>query len=206
MRPQVGTQPHHYETPVRFPSTGAYGRKASPQVAAIPPTRLGHIKMSSVQPGSAIQLSRRPKAKIGTAAVPWPRMVPWPATKAPIRKRLWLLPPIASALVPSQPIVRGCSRPWLASGEPACAPAFVVTMSKTAERPENLRRANLLSGRSADLHVNDVSASVSLKLPFAEVMYAAVRMNGAVRTTPSSIAGDVERVSGLVALAIGASK
>lgn len=64
----------------------------------------------------------------------------------------------------------------------------------------------LLSGRSADLHVNDVSASVSLKLPFAEVMYAAVRMNGAVRTTPSSIAGDVERVSGLVALAIGASK
>ena len=63
----------------------------------------------------------------------------------------------------------------------------------------------LLSGRSADLHVNDVSASVSLKLPFADVMYAALRMNGAVRATPASIAGDVERVSGLVALAIGAA-
>lgn len=63
----------------------------------------------------------------------------------------------------------------------------------------------LLSGRSADLHVNDVSASVSLKLPFADVMYAALRMNGAVRATPASIAGDVERLSGLVAVAIGAA-
>src|ERR1051325_6812431 len=45
--PQVGIQPHQYATPVRLPSTGAYGRNASPQVAAIPPTRSGHIMMSS---------------------------------------------------------------------------------------------------------------------------------------------------------------
>ena len=70
VKPQVGTQPHQYETPVRLPSTGAYGLNASPQVAAIPPTRFGHISTSSVDPGSAARLRSRPTMSSGTAAVP----------------------------------------------------------------------------------------------------------------------------------------
>ena len=70
----------------------------------MPPTRCGHIRISSVQPGSAIQLSSSPTASSGIAALPWL------ITSAPIRNRLWLLPPIASAVVPTQLIVRGCAR------------------------------------------------------------------------------------------------
>jgi len=38
------------------------------------------------------------------------RAVPCASTSAPIRKRLWLLPPMASAVVPPQPMTRGCAR------------------------------------------------------------------------------------------------
>ena len=44
----------------------------------------------------------------GTAALPWPGMSPWPTKSAVIRKIIWLLPPMASAVVPTQPSVRGC--------------------------------------------------------------------------------------------------
>ena len=88
VRPHVGTQPHQYETPVRFPSTGAYGRNASPQVAAMPPTRSGHINTSSVQPGNAIHASTSPTINSGIAAVPCPRIAPSPLINAPIRNRL----------------------------------------------------------------------------------------------------------------------
>ena len=74
----------------------------------MPPTRLGYIRISSVQPGAAAQPSSSPKASSGTAALPWPRISPWPTNSAPMRNRLWLLPPIAMAAVPIQPIVRGC--------------------------------------------------------------------------------------------------
>ena len=47
-----------------------YGRNASAQDAEIPPTRLGHINTSSVQPGSAAQLSTRPNTNSGMAALP----------------------------------------------------------------------------------------------------------------------------------------
>src|SRR5215831_3662087 len=70
VRPHVGTQPHQYDTPVRLPSTGAYGRKASPQVAAMPPTRSGHIRINSVHPGKAAQLRISPSTSSGMAAVP----------------------------------------------------------------------------------------------------------------------------------------
>ena len=76
VRPHVGTQPHQYDTPVRLPSTGAYGRKASPHVAAMPPTRSGHIRINSIHPGKAAQLSSSPSASSGMAAVPWPGMAP----------------------------------------------------------------------------------------------------------------------------------
>jgi hypothetical protein len=36
--------------------------------------------------------------------------LPWAAMSAPTRKTIWLEPPIASAEVPSHPMVRGCSR------------------------------------------------------------------------------------------------
>jgi len=49
---------------------GLYGRNASAQVAAMPPTRLGHIRMSSVQPGAAAQESSKPRMSSGTAALP----------------------------------------------------------------------------------------------------------------------------------------
>jgi hypothetical protein len=49
----------------------------------------------------AAQLSSSPMMSNGTAPVPWL------ATSAPMRNRLWLLPPIARALVPNQPSVRG---------------------------------------------------------------------------------------------------
>src|ERR1044071_10461161 len=74
----------------------------------MPPTRLGHMSTSSIQPGVAAQLSRSPTMSRGTAPVPWL------ATRAPMRNRLWLLPPIASALVPNQPSVRG----WSVGGWP----------------------------------------------------------------------------------------
>ena len=57
--------------------------------------------------GIATQLRSRPTISSGTAALPWLTI------RAPIRKRLWLLPPIASAVVPTQPRVRGCSTAFL---------------------------------------------------------------------------------------------
>src|SRR2546430_8123996 len=69
----------------------------------MPPTRFGHIMISSVHPGSAIHDSASPTIRSGTAAVPWL------AKSAPRRNRLWLLPPIASAVVPTHPIVLGCA-------------------------------------------------------------------------------------------------
>ena len=77
------------------------GRNASAQVAAMPPTRLGHISTSSVHPKAAAQLSSKPTIKSGTAALPCP------AISAPIRNRLALLPARASAVVPNHAIVRG---------------------------------------------------------------------------------------------------
>ena len=68
----------------------------------MPPTRLGHSMISSVQPGSAAHESNSPITSNGTAPDPCP------AYSAPIRNRLWFDPPMASAVVPSQPIVRGC--------------------------------------------------------------------------------------------------
>ena len=41
--------------------------------------------------------------------------LPCAAMSAPTRKTIWLEPPMASAEVPSQPIVRGCSRNWARS-------------------------------------------------------------------------------------------
>jgi hypothetical protein len=82
-------------------STGLYGRNASAQVAAIPPTRFGHMRISSTHPGAAAQLSSSPIASNGIAAVPCVAMI------APSRNRLWLLPPIASAVVLTHPSVRG---------------------------------------------------------------------------------------------------
>ena len=42
---------------------------------------------------------------------------------APMRNRLWLLPPMASAVVPSQPMVRGwvpCVSVWSSTADPFC--------------------------------------------------------------------------------------
>ena len=49
----------------------------------------------------ANQLNSIPIASSGIAAVPWA------AISAPSRNSIWLLPPIAIAVVPSHPIVRG---------------------------------------------------------------------------------------------------
>jgi hypothetical protein len=43
----------------------------------------------------------------GTAALPCPRIVPWPTNSAVMRKIIWLLPPMASAVVPNQPSTLG---------------------------------------------------------------------------------------------------
>jgi hypothetical protein len=43
----------------------------------------------------------------GTAALPCPRTAPWPTNSAVIRKIIWLLPPMASAVVPNQPNTLG---------------------------------------------------------------------------------------------------
>ncbi|MFO0727564.1 MAG: TorF family putative porin [Myxococcota bacterium] len=64
----------------------------------------------------------------------------------------------------------------------------------------------LLSGHPADPHLNDLSASVGVKLPFSDVFYAALRFNGAYRATPESVSGSIDRFSGLVAFAIGAAR
>ena len=73
----------------------------------MPPTRFGHIMISSSQPGSAAQLRSNPTMSNGTAAVPC-------VTNSPVApammNRLWLLPPMARAVVPIQPMVRG----WVA--------------------------------------------------------------------------------------------
>jgi hypothetical protein len=37
-------------------------------------------------------------------------MSPWPMKSAVIRKIIWLLPPIARAVVPTHPMVLGCER------------------------------------------------------------------------------------------------
>ncbi len=75
----------------------------------MPPTRLGHIITSSIQPGAAAQPSSTPTIRIGTAPLPCA------AISAPTRNTIWLDPPMASADVPSHPIVRGCSRTWAPS-------------------------------------------------------------------------------------------
>jgi hypothetical protein len=73
----------------------------------MPPTRFDHIKTSSVQAGAAAQPRRTPKMSSGTAALPCPRIVPWPTNSAVIKKIIWLLPPMASAVVPNQPSTLG---------------------------------------------------------------------------------------------------
>jgi hypothetical protein len=70
----------------------------------MPPTRLGHISTSSIQPGAAAHPSSTPMIRIGIAPLPWA------AISAPTRKTIWLDPPMAKADVPSHPIVCGCSR------------------------------------------------------------------------------------------------
>ena len=50
--------------------------------------------------------------RIGTAALPWPGMAPWPTNRAPSRNKLWLIPPMATHVVPNQPTVRG----WVRGG------------------------------------------------------------------------------------------
>ena len=67
----------------------------------MPPTRLGHMRTSSIQPGAAAHPSRRPTIRIGIAPLPWA------AISAPTRKTIWFEPPMARADVPSHPIVRG---------------------------------------------------------------------------------------------------
>ena len=74
----------------------------------MPPTRFGNISTSSIQIGAAAQLSSNPTISNGIAALPWPRMSPCPIGSAPRMNRDWLLPPMASAVVPTQPSVRGC--------------------------------------------------------------------------------------------------
>ena len=49
---------------------------------------LPHMRTSSVQPGSASQLRSRPATSRGTAALPWPWMLPCPAKSAARRNRL----------------------------------------------------------------------------------------------------------------------
>ena len=68
----------------------------------MPPTRFGHIRISSIQPGAAAQASSRPMTSSGTAAVPWLSI------SAPIRNRLWLLPPIPAGNVRRG--ITGCAR------------------------------------------------------------------------------------------------
>ena len=40
----------------------------------MPPTRLGYIRINSVQPGVAAQLNNSPTMSNGTAALPWPKI------------------------------------------------------------------------------------------------------------------------------------
>src|SRR5262249_21773248 len=115
VRPHVGTQPHQYDTPVRLPSTGAYGRKASPHVAAMPPTRSGHIRINSVHPGRAAKLSSARGARRGMAAVPGRERAPWPTSNAPMKTGLCLLPPIARGVVAPHPGVLGWRAPIVGS-------------------------------------------------------------------------------------------
>src|SRR5262249_38285937 len=67
----------------------------------------GAVGMRSVHAGAAAQLRSRPTIRSGTAALPCPGMLPWPTKSAVIRKIIWLLPPMARAVVPSQPSTRG---------------------------------------------------------------------------------------------------
>ena len=52
----------------------------------MPPTRLGHMSTSSVHAGAAAQPSSTPTMSSGTAALPWPRMSPWPTNSAVMMK------------------------------------------------------------------------------------------------------------------------
>jgi hypothetical protein len=52
----------------------------------MPPTRFGHMRTSSVHAGAAAQPSRTPTMSSGTAALPWPRMAPWPTNSAVMMK------------------------------------------------------------------------------------------------------------------------
>jgi len=72
--------------PVKAERTGLYGRKASAQAAAMPPTRFGHMRTSSVHAGAAAQLRNSPTMRSGTAALPCPGMSPCPTKRAVIRK------------------------------------------------------------------------------------------------------------------------
>ena len=97
----------------------------------MPPTRLGNMHESSIQPGVAKYARTRPRAK---------RMMAkdaWVASSAPMRKIDWLLPPMASAVAPRQVMMRGWGRTALASGvdsdvtSPAqcsCAAAWVTSL------------------------------------------------------------------------------
>jgi len=75
----------------------------------MPPIRFGYSMMSSIQPGIAAQLNSKPAMRSSTAALPCPEIAPCPAKSAVMMKMLWLLPPMAIADVPNQPMVRGCT-------------------------------------------------------------------------------------------------
>lgn len=80
--------------------------------------------------------------------------LPWPAMRAPIRKRLWLLPPMARAVVPSQPIVRG----WDGATVPAVGDA--------SSRRESMTMAMIYKPRySAIVYYVTILSPIAL-LPF----------------------------------------
>ena len=99
-----------------WPGRGCTGGTPRRRCAAMPPTRSGHISDSSVHPGAAAQDSSRPMTSSGTAALPWV------ATSAVSRNRLWLLPPMARATAPQVPSSRGwASAPGPVPAGAACA-------------------------------------------------------------------------------------
>jgi hypothetical protein len=59
----------------------------------------------------------------GTAALPCPRISPWPMNSAVMMKIIWLLPPMAKAVVPTQPRTRG----WGGVGPMVCVMEPIAT-------------------------------------------------------------------------------
>ena len=92
---------------MRFANTGLYGTKrfrAGRGNAADP---LGIHEDELGPPGRRRPAQEQPIISSGTAALPCPGISPWPANSAVMRNRLWLLPPMARAVVATQPSVRG---------------------------------------------------------------------------------------------------